>query len=56
MKFPYITISIEIDLFFRFLRKGKVGGYHEDLNGDQIKRLDEWIAKVQKDTDFKFKM
>lgn len=44
-----------LDPEFRFLRKGKVGSYVDDLNEDQIQKLDEYIDKVLQDSDFKFK-
>ncbi|KAJ6643608.1 Amine sulfotransferase [Pseudolycoriella hygida] len=40
---------------FTFLRKGKVGTYHEDLTEDQIKKFDDWIEEKLKDSDFRFK-
>lgn len=39
----------------RFLRKGKVGSYHDELSDNQIRKLDEWTEKMTKDTDFRFK-
>lgn len=44
------------DAGFKFLRKGRVGAYRDELNEDQIKKLDDWIEKCLKDTDFKFKL
>lgn len=45
-----------LDPKFKFLRKGKVGSYSDDLNEDQIKKLDDWTDKIPKDADFKFKL
>lgn len=49
---------IRINLFFfqRFLRKGKAGGYRDDLNDHQIQKIDEWITNGLKGTDFRFKI
>lgn len=44
------------DAGYKFLRKGKIGAYHDDLNKDQIKKLDDWARKVEQDSDFKFKI
>lgn len=44
------------DAEFKFLRKGKVGGYRDDLNDEQIKKIDEWAGKIEQDSDFKFKI
>lgn len=50
-------IYFKLILFLqRFLRRGKAGGYRDDLNGDQIQKLDHWIDKALEGTDFKFKM
>lgn len=44
------------DAEFTFFRKGKAGAYRDDLNTNQIKKLDDWIGKNLKDTDFKFQI
>lgn len=38
----------------RFLRKGKIGSYRDELNEDQIRKLDEFTEKMLKNSDFKF--
>lgn len=38
----------------RFLRKGKVGSYRDELNDKQIQKLDDWAKEAFKNTDFKF--
>lgn len=44
-----------VSFCFRFLRKGKAGGYRESLSEEQIKKIDEWVEKSLKGTDFRFK-
>lgn len=46
---------------FRFIffdsshcRKGKVGGYRDDLTPEWIQKFDEWTKEHLKDIDFKF--
>lgn len=41
--------------FNRFLRKGKVGSYRDELNDKQIQKLDDWAEEAFKHSDFKFK-
>lgn len=41
---------------FKFLRKGKVGTHRDELNENQISKLDDWIEKKLKDSDFKFQI
>lgn len=38
----------------RFMRKGKVGCYRDELNEELIGRIDEWSKRMLKDSDFKF--
>lgn len=40
--------------FNRFLRKGKVGSYRDELNNKQIQKLDDWAVEAFKNSDFKF--
>lgn len=44
------------DAEFQFLRKGKVGGYRDDLNEEQIQKLTEWASKIEQECDFKFQV
>lgn len=37
-----------------FLRKGKVGSYRDELNEEQIQKLDDWTEEAFKNSDFKF--
>lgn len=42
-------------LFFcRHCRKGKVGGYRDDLSAEWIEKFDVWTAEQLRDSDFKF--
>lgn len=41
--------------FYRFLRKGKAGSYRDDLNMEQIQKLDDWAKEAFKSSDFEFK-
>lgn len=44
------------DSEFKFLRKGKVGGYRDELNEEQIEKIDNWTEKWLDGTDFRFKI
>ncbi|XP_037051516.1 luciferin sulfotransferase-like [Bradysia coprophila] len=44
------------DAEFTFLRKGKPGGYGDDLSAEHIKKLDSWIETELHGTDFEFNM
>jgi len=39
---------------YRHCRKGKVGGYRDDLSEDMINRFNGWMAEKLKSTEFKF--
>lgn len=41
---------------YTFLRKGKVGGYLDELSNEQIKKLDDWAEKTLNGTDLKFEI
>lgn len=37
------------------MRKGKPGGYRDDLNEEQIKKIDDWMkSKMAEGFDFNF--
>lgn len=38
------------------MRKGKPGGYSDDLNQEQIRKLDDWAIGIEKSTHFRFKI
>lgn len=44
------------DAGFKFLRKGKAGTYKDELNENQIKKLDDWACQMEMQSDFKFKL
>lgn len=44
------------DPTFRFMRKGKVGSYRDELNESQSKKLDDWIKQMESESDFRFKL
>lgn len=64
------TVNRESDLFwvekqlgkkrpdaeFRFLRKGKAGAYRDDLNENQIQKIDNWTGKCLANSNFTFKL
>lgn len=37
---------------FRFCRKGKIGGYRDDMSKEDIEKFDQWIAKNQNKCTF----
>lgn len=39
---------------FRFIRKGVVGSYKDDMSPEYIKKFDDWIKVQLQDSDFKF--
>lgn len=44
------------DAEFKFLRKGRVGAYRDDLNDHQIQKLNDWARNVEYGSDFKYKI
>lgn len=50
------ALNREDDYTFQFLRRGKVGGYRDELNQEQINKIDNWIQKGLEATDFQFKI
>jgi hypothetical protein len=47
--------NLSIHRNFRFIRKGAVGSFKEELNDGYIKRFDTWITNSLRNTDFKFR-
>lgn len=43
------------DADYKFIRKGKVGAYKEEMSEEYIKKFDDWIEENLKDSDFKFR-
>lgn len=42
-------------IFFpRFFRRGKVGGFADEMDEMMIKKFNEWIANEFQNTDFNF--
>lgn len=44
------------DQSYRFMRKGKVGTYRDELNENQLKKLDDWVKQMETESDFRFKI
>lgn len=43
------------DTYQKFMRKGKIGSYKEEMNEDVIKKFDAWISNNTKEIDLYFK-
>lgn len=48
MFYPLKTI-----LYFRFIRKGEVGGYKNEMSSELIEKFDNWTNRKFSDTDLK---
>lgn len=51
----HLTGKKRSDAEFTFLRKGKIGGFRDELNKEQIQKIDDWTDKNLKDSGFRFK-
>ena len=38
-------LNSKIDKDYKFIRKGVVGGYKNEMSNDYIEKIDEWFAK-----------
>lgn len=50
----FLLLVSFIFFFRRHCRKGKVGGYRDDLSAEWIEKFDVWSAEKLKNSDFNF--
>lgn len=51
----FIFASLIFFPSFRFFRRGKVGGFADEMNEDMIQKFNEWIVNEFQNTDFDFR-